>query len=60
MNNVSILRIVVIGLVIGFLILVAGMFYLIANDKMIPNTVETLTTAIVTGMLGLLVPRGGE
>jgi CDP-diglyceride synthetase len=44
--------------IIGIVIIacVLGMIYLVVNDKAIPGTLETITVAGVTGLLGLLAP----
>lgn len=46
----------IIGTVV--ILCVLGMIYLVVNDKAIPGTLETVTVAGVTGLLGLLVPAG--
>ena len=54
--NVSILRLVVVGIILEMLIVVTGIIILILQDKAIPSTLETLSVASVTGLLGLLGP----
>ena len=56
MGNLSILKIVVMGLIMALLMVVAGMIYLLGQEQNIPGTLETLAGMIVTGLLGLLAP----
>lgn len=54
--NISILRIVVIGLVLAVLLAVVGMIILAIQGDSIPGTLETVALAGFTGLLGLLAP----
>lgn len=56
MKDISILRMVAAGLVMALLILFVGMFWLLANDKTVPNEVWAIGFSIVTGLLGMLAP----
>jgi hypothetical protein len=56
MKDMSILRMVAGGLVLALLILLAGMFALLMQDKNVPNEVWAIGFSIVTGLLGLLAP----
>lgn len=54
--NVSVLKMVVF--IIGMVILTAmvGVIYLIAQERQVPGTLETIAVASLTGLLGLLAP----
>lgn len=54
--NLSILKIIVLGLVICVILAVVGMIYLVSQDRSIPQTLETIVIAGFTGLLGLLAP----
>lgn len=56
MKDLSILKIVVVGLVILLIILSVGMVLMVLQGMSIPGTFETLTGMTVTGLLGLLAP----
>lgn len=55
-NAPSILSIVVIIVGLTILLCVGGMIYLVGQDRAIPGTLETITVAGITGLLGLLAP----
>lgn len=52
--NVLQMVVVIIGVVI--IVCVMGIIYLVSQDRAIPGTLETITVAGVTGLLGLLAP----
>lgn len=52
--NVPILKMVVAIVGIVIILSVVGIVYLVINDKAIPGTLETITVAGITGLLGLL------
>jgi hypothetical protein len=56
MKDLSILKIVVVGLVLLLIILAVGMILMVLQGMSIPGTFETLTGMTVTGLLGLLAP----
>lgn len=60
MNNVSVLKLVVIIVGIVVLMCVGGMIYLVSQERAIPGTLETLSVAGITGLLGVLVPSKGS
>lgn len=56
MRTPSILSLVVAIIGIVIIICVCGVIYLVAQDRAIPGTLETVLVAGITGLLGLLAP----
>ena len=54
--NVSILKMVVLGIILVLLMFAGGIVYLVSNDKNVPEVMSTVVIAGITGLLGLLAP----
>lgn len=56
MKDTSILKIVVLIVGAVEILAMAGIVYLVGQDRPVPGTLETVSVAGLTGLLGLLAP----
>jgi hypothetical protein len=56
MKDMSILRMVAAGLILALLVILVGCFWLLVEEKTVPNEFWAVGFSIVTGLLGLLAP----
>lgn len=56
MNDISILKMVVIIVGLVEVLSMAGIIYLVSQQVAVPGTLETIAVAGLTGLLGLLAP----
>lgn len=57
MSNISILKMVVVGVIAALLMTLAGIIYLVAStDKSVPDILQIVVASCISGLLGLLAP----